>query len=149
MALALYGHNATAAVPDGYLGGSQPLYEGAAVRNLAAAWVAAQVGRTTIVSADPQMCRALESHGVPARDLFTLGPQAIDPLRSAIIVATPIVRDQFGKLLSSVYAPKVLASFGSGRLRIDIREVARRGAAAYRSTLGADLAARTTAGTES
>src|SRR5262249_51554185 len=53
---------------------------------------------------------------------------------------------QFGNLLSSVYAPGVLARFGSGQLQIDIREIAPHGAAAYRSALRADLIDRKAAG---
>lgn len=141
LALTLYGHSASAVAPRGLrqrpASGDDP-----AARDQAAAWVASQVGRTTIVSADPAMCRVLESHGVPARDLYELGPEATNPFRSTVIVATPAVRAQFGTLLSSVYAPAVLASFGGGRQRVDIREIAPRGAAAYQSLLAADLAAR-------
>jgi hypothetical protein len=100
------------------------------------------------VSADPTMCQVLESHGFPARDIYELGPEETSPLRSAVVVATPAVRAQFGTVLSSVYAPAVLASFGSGRQRIDIRAVAPHGAAAYRAMLAADLAARRTSGAE-
>jgi len=100
------------------------------------------------VSADPTMCQVLESHGFPAGDIYELGPEETSPLRSAVVVATPAVRAQFGTVLSSVYAPAVLASFGSGRQRIDIRAVAPHGAAAYRAMLAADLAARRTSGAE-
>jgi hypothetical protein len=141
LALTLYGHSASAVAPRGHrqrpTSGDDPV-----ARDQAAAWVAGQIGRTTIVSADPAMCRVLESRGIPARDLYELGPEATNPLRSTVIVATPAVRAQFGTLLSSVYAPAVLASFGSGRQRVDIREIAPHGAAAYRSMLAADLAAR-------
>jgi hypothetical protein len=58
------------------------------------------------------------------------------------------VRAQFGNLLSSVYAPAVLASFGSGATRVDIRETAPHGAAAYRATLSADVANRKASGNE-
>ena len=145
LALTLYGHSASPVAPGGHrqrpASGADPV-----TRDQAAAWVAGQIGPTTIVSADPAMCRVLESHGVPASNLYELGPQATNPLRSAVIVATPAVRAQFGTLLSSVYAPAVLASFGSGRQRVDIREIAPRGAAAYRSMLAADLAARKSTG---
>jgi hypothetical protein len=141
LALTLYGHSASAVAPRGH---RQPPASGEdpVVRDQAAAWVAGQIGRTTIVSADPAMCLVLESHGVPARNLYELGPEATNPLHSTVIVATPAVRAQFGTLLSSVYAPAVLASFGSGRQRVDIRGIAPRGVAAYRSMLAADLAAR-------
>jgi hypothetical protein len=142
LALTLYGHSGSGVAPRGHRqhpasGGDQ-----LAARDQAAAWVAAQIARTTIVSADPAMCRVLESHGFPARGLYELGPETTNPLRSAVIVATPAVRAQFGSVLNSVYAPAVLASFGTGRQRIDIREIAQHGAAAYRSRLAADLAAR-------
>ena len=121
---------------------------GAAVRKRAAAWVAGQVSRTAVVACDPVMCQVLRSHGVPAGRLYQLGPQTSSPLRSQIIVATPAVRAQFGNVLGSVYAPAVLASFGFGPDRIDIRETAQHGAAAYRSTFSADLADRKASGAQ-
>jgi hypothetical protein len=121
---------------------------GAGERNLAAAWVAGQVSRTAVVACDPVMCRALAAHGVPWRVLYPLGPTAISPLPSAIIVATAQVRAQFGYRLSSVYAPSVLARFGSGARRIEVRQAALHGAAAYRARLGADLLNRKTSGAE-
>jgi hypothetical protein len=141
LALTLYGHSASAVAPRGHRQRPASDYDPVA-RDQAAAWAASQIARTTIVSADPAMCRVLESYGFPASNLYELGPEATNPLRSAVIVATPAVRAQFGTLLSSVYAPAVLASFGSGRQRVDIREIAPHGAAAYRSMLAADLAAR-------
>jgi hypothetical protein len=147
VALTLYGHSANAVAPGRHR--QRPAAPNdQAVRDQAAAWMAAQIGRSTIVSADPVMCRVLESHGVPARDLYQLGPETTSPLRSRVIVATPAVRTQFGTLLNSVYAPAVLASFGSGSQRIDIRQIAPRGAAAYRSLLAADLAVRKSSGAE-
>lgn len=118
-----------------------------ATRNLAAAWVAAQVSRAATVSCDPVMCRALEAHRFPAGDLLQLTPKGGNPSRSNVIVATPAIRNQFGRRLSSVYAPAVLASLGSGNLRIDIRVIAPHGAAAYKSALRADLRDRRTSGT--
>jgi hypothetical protein len=56
------------------------------------------------------------------------------------------VRNQFGGRLASVYAPGILASFGAGRLRIDVRAVAPDGAAAYRDALASDQVARRDAG---
>ncbi len=109
-------------------------------RALAAAWVAQQVSRTTTVSCDPVTCRALEQRGFDK--LLALGPAAHDPLRSELVVATAAVRNELGGRLSSLYAPAVLASFGSGSARIDIRVVAQHGAAAYRSLLRQDLAQR-------
>jgi hypothetical protein len=121
---------------------------GALVRKRVAAWVAGQVSRTAVVACDPVMCQALIAHGVTASRLHQLGPQTTSPLRSQIIVATATVRAQFGNVLSSVYAPAVLASFGVGAGRIDIRATAPHGAAAYRALLSSDLANRKASGVE-
>jgi hypothetical protein len=115
--------------------------------SLAAAWVASQVSRGTIVSCDPVMCRALTSRGVPASDLYQIGPTTASPLPSDVIVATASVRAKFGNRLSAVYAPTVIASFGSGHRRIDIRDVAPHGSTAYRSAFHRDLLSRKEAGT--
>jgi hypothetical protein len=128
--------------------GPQARHAEAAARAQAVAWVAGQVSRTAVVSCDPVTCQALRARGLPASGLYQLGPQTTSPLRSQIIVATAAVRAQFGNLLSSVYAPAVLASFGAGAARVDIRETAPHGAAAYRATLSADVANRKASGTE-
>src|SRR5208282_4607862 len=57
-------------------------------------------------------------------------------------------RSQFGSKLSSVYAPEVIASFGTGPARIDIRVIATGGPAAFRTAQSADLAARKSSGAE-
>jgi hypothetical protein len=129
-------------------GGQGAPGSGAGARNLAAAWVAGQVSRTAVVACDPVMCRALAAHGVLGRVLHSLGPKATSPLPSAIIVATAQVRAQFGYRLSSAYAPAVLARFGFGPQRIEVRQTALHGAAAYRARLGADLLSRKTSGAE-
>jgi len=84
------------------------------------------------------MCQALKTHGIPAHDLLMLEPKGTDLFGSTVVVATATVRNQFGSRLDSVYAPGVLASFGSGKARIDIRQTAPRGPAAYWSALRAD-----------
>jgi hypothetical protein len=139
-------------------GGSQPGHRnglgppssgaGALVRRRVAVWVAAQVGRTAVVACDPVMCQALTAHGVAASRLYPLSPQTTSPLRSQIILATATVRAQFGNVLSAVYAPAVLASFGAGADRIDIRATAQHGAAAYRALLSSDLASRKASGAQ-
>ena len=88
------------------------------------------------------MCAALAQRGVPAGNLLVLGPGAGDPLGSAVVVETAAVRNIFGARLASVYAPEVLASFGTGAARIDVRIVAPDGTAAYRRALAADIRAR-------
>ena len=120
----------------------------AAARDRAAAWVAAQVSPTAVVACDPVTCQALSARGVPGRSLYRLGSQTTSPLRSQIIVATPAVRAQFGNVLGSVYAPAVLASFGSGAERTDIRATAQHGAAAYEVMLRADVASRKASGAQ-
>ena len=117
----------------------------------AAAWVAGQVSHSAVVSCDPAMCSELETRGLPAGDLLMLGPgspRADGPLGSDVVVATRAVRSEFGSRLADVYAPVVLAAFGSGGARVEIRAVAPGGAAAYREALAADLAARRQAGAQ-
>ena len=99
-----------------------------------------------IVSCDPQMCALLEAHGIPAGRLLPLGGSNSAPLGSDLIVSTAAVRSEFGARLSSVYAPVVLASFGTGSAQTAIRVVAADGAAAYMRSLRADMAERATAG---
>ena len=112
----------------------------------AAAWVAAQVSRSAVVSCDPAMCRALRARGVPAGDLLVLGPGGAGALDSQVIVATAAVRRDLGARLSSVYAPEVLASFGSGGTRVEVRVIAPGGAAGYLAALRADQQERQNAG---
>jgi hypothetical protein len=120
--------------------------EAAAARDQAAAWVARQVSGAAILACDPAMCSALIQGGVLAENLLVLGSGAADPLGSDVVLATAAVRAMFGSRLTSVYAPEVLASFGPGAARIDVRVVAPEGAAAYRAALTADLRARQVAG---
>ena len=115
-------------------------------RDQAAAWIASQVGGDVIVACDPAMCSVLLAHGVLAGNQWVLWSATADPLGSDVVVATAAVRSQFGTRLASVYAPEVIASFGSGDARIDVRAVAPDGAAAFGRELAADLAARRAAG---
>ncbi len=113
----------------------------------AAAWVAAQVSRSDLVSCDPAMCAALEGHGLAPSGLLRLSPGAPAALRSRavrsqVIVMTAAARADLGARFAAGYAPAVIASFGSGAARIDVRVVAPDGAAAYRSALATDLDGR-------
>ena len=112
----------------------------------AAAWVARQVSPATLVSCDPVTCVVIESHGFPASHVRTLAAGQGNPLVSDLVVATPAVRHQFGAQLTSVYAPGMLATFGSGRQQVDIRVVASHGPVTYRSDLRADLQNRRMSG---
>jgi len=127
---------ANRAVSPGGVGSS------AVARAAAAAWVRQQVSRSAVVSCDPAMCLALQAGGFPQSSLLTLTPAAADPLGSTVIIATAAVRNQLGQRLASVYAPVVIASFGSGAARVDIRAYAADSAAAYRAALAADVAGR-------
>jgi hypothetical protein len=127
---------------------SLSLQAATASRATAARWVAGQVSPSAIVACDPAMCSALQASGVGAGRLLALGPSASDPLGSDLVAATQALRSQFGARLASVYAPVVIASFGSGPARIDIRAVAADGTAAYDSALAADRSARIAAGAQ-
>jgi hypothetical protein len=94
------------------------------------------------------MCTALHAAGMPAANLLMLGSSAEDPLGSDVVVATAALRNLFGSRLASVYAPAVVAAFGLGQARIQIRVVAPDGAVAYRNALRIDLLARKAAGAQ-
>jgi serine/threonine protein kinase len=114
----------------------------------AVTWVLQQVSRAAMVSCDPQVCAALVNAGFPSGNVWSLGPTSNDPLGSALVVATGPVRAQYGNRLASVYAPAIIASFGSGAARIDIRLVYPGGAATYDADRRTALRDRKTAGTE-
>jgi hypothetical protein len=115
-------------------------------RRAAATWVAAQVSHSVIVSCDPVMCTTLQQDGFPAGDLLSLTSAATDPLGSAVVVSTTALRNQFGRRLPDVYAPVVLATFGHGDARVDIRVEAPDGGRAYLVSQRADELARQQAG---
>jgi predicted Ser/Thr protein kinase len=113
----------------------------AAARTQAVTWILHQVSSAAVVSCDTQVCADLASEGFPSSNLLQLGPTSNDPLGSALVVATAAVRDQFGSRMA-VYAPAIIASFGTGSARIDIRWVYPGGATAYRAAISAALSAR-------
>jgi hypothetical protein len=117
-----------------------------ATRDRAAAWIARWVAGDAIISCDPLMCAALQADGLPAARILVITPSSSDPLGSDVVAASAAIRSRFGRRLAAVYAPAVLASFGSGTARIDVRVMAPNGSAAYRRGLRADLAARRLAG---
>ena len=88
----------------------------------------------------------LIAHRFPAARLLTLSSGRTDPLHSQVIVATKVVRSEFGRRLGSAYAPAVIASFGTGNLRIDVRAIAPHGAVAYRSAARKDVRNRKATG---
>jgi hypothetical protein len=112
-----------------------------ATRDQAAAWVSSNVGHNVLVACDLLACGDLALHGFPAAGLNVLQSTAPDLYGSQVVVATAGVRSQFGPQLAGVFAPEVLASFGTGVNRIDIRVVAADGPAAFRTARSADLRA--------
>ena len=111
-------------------------------------WVAQQVVRSAIVACDPLMCAALEAQGVSAARLLILRLGATSPLGAEVIVVTPAIRSQFGTRLDRVYAPSVIAGFGSGPERVSVQVIAEDGPAAYLTALRQDVAARKAAGAQ-
>lgn len=129
------------------LGGAGPAAAAVAqAQGSAAGWIADEVNPSAIVSCDPAMCAALQAHGLPASRLLVLRLTAADPLGSDIVVATSAVRSQYGDRLATVYAPLVLASFGSGPALIEVRLVAADGSAGFGSRVAAGQRDRIAAG---
>jgi hypothetical protein len=126
----------------GHAGISQELALEAEARTQAITWILHQVSRAAVVSCDSQVCADLANSGFPSANLLSLGPVSNDPLGSDLVVATAAVRAQFGGRLASVYAPAIIASFGSGNARIDIRLVFPGGAKSYHAVQHAALRAR-------
>jgi hypothetical protein len=117
----------------------------AAAQAEAAAWIAGQVSSDMIVACDPVMCTALQSRGVSAGRLLMLRrPGAESQLGAGVIVASSSIPSP----LADEYAPALIASFGSGGDRIDVRGTVPGGPAGYASALRADLAARVSAGSQ-
>jgi Protein kinase domain len=112
-----------------------------AARTQAITWILNQVSPAAVVSCDTQVCNDLASAGFPLSQLSPLEPGSNDPLGSTLLVATATVRNQFGSRLA-VYAPALIASFGTGNARIDILWLYPGGAAAYHLALPSALQAR-------
>jgi hypothetical protein len=92
------------------------------------------------------MCNEMQSSGYPAAQLMVLPSTAPDPLGAELIIATPAIQSQFGARLASVYAPLVIASFGSGADQVDVRYIPPGGTAAFEAQLGTDRKQRIAAG---
>jgi hypothetical protein len=110
----------------------------------AAAWIANQVSSDAMVACNPAMCAALQQQGVAADRLLPFQPGSADPIDASVVVTSPSASSQ----LTDKYAPALIASFGSGLTRIEVRATEPGGAAAYESALRADLTARKYAGSE-
>lgn len=103
----------------------------------AASWVAQQVSPAAMVSCDQVTCGLARRDGFPSGQLETLHPATRDPLGSAVVIATPAVRAEFGSRLATVYAPMVIAAFGAGSNRVEVRAIAPDGAGAFTAALDA------------
>jgi hypothetical protein len=136
----------TAAMPVGATSSSSALQLAAAARQQASAWVDREVASSIVVACDLEMCTELQRNGFPAARLLPLQPSAPDPLGAQLVVATPVIRNQFGTRLASVYAPLVIASFGSGAERVDVRYIAPDGSKAFEARLAAYRQNRIAAG---
>jgi hypothetical protein len=97
-----------------------------------------------IVACYPDMCAALQAQGVAAGRLMPLPTGAASPLGASVMVTSPSVHRQ----LADSYAPALVASFGAGDTRIEVRAAEPGGAAAYATALRADLASRKAAGSQ-
>jgi hypothetical protein len=115
-------------------------------RQQAAGWIAREVASNIVVGCDLEMCNQLQKSGFPGARLMQLQPTSPDPLGAQLVVATPVIRNQFGTRLASVYAPLVIASFGTGAERVDIRFIAPDGSKAFEAQLATDRKNRITAG---
>lgn len=126
--------------------GAGAVVAAALTRAAAADWITQQVSPNAIMACDPAMCTSLENAGVPAGKLLVLQLASTDPLGADVVIATPSIRSEFGTRLAGVYAPEVIASFGSGATEIDVRSVAPDGATAFKTSQTIDLSARISAG---
>jgi hypothetical protein len=143
------GQAAGQAARAGLLTGPAGQNAGAATAGHAAAvWVARQVSRDAMVACDPGTCQVLEAQGLPAGNLLVLRSRTTGLRFCNVIVATRAVRDLLGSRILGQAAPAVIAGFGSGGTRIDVRAVAPAGAAAYRAALADDWTARRKAAAE-
>ncbi len=102
--------------------------------------------RTRSCPATRRCARCCRPRGSRRARLLALGGSNPAPLGSDLIVSTAAVRSEFGARLGSVYAPAMLASFGTGGAQTAVRVVAADGGPAYLRSLRADVAARVSAG---
>jgi protein kinase-like protein len=143
VAVNLAGHNAPPTRPTGRLTGTSPSSSPEAVaRSQAVTWIVDQVSRAAYVACDAQVYNDLVSRRFPAANLLVIGPQTNDPLGANLVVSTAAVRAQLRGRLASVWAPAIIAAFGSGNARIEIRLEFPGGAKSYRAVQGAYARAR-------
>lgn len=125
-----------------------PLQQAVFYRLAAAKWVATEAGPGVQVACDLTMCGEAEQAGFPAGRLMVLPTTAPDPLGADLVIATPAIQSQFGTRLASVYAPQIVARFGSGPEEVDVRYLPPGGTVAFDSQLATDRKRRVTAGVQ-
>jgi len=141
--LVLARHGTPPARPPGnHPGTSPPPNSETAVRNRAVTWIMHQVSRAEVVACDPLVCTELASRGFPGANLLRIDSQSNDPLGADLVVSSAAVRAQFRDRLAAVWAPAIIAAFGSGNARIEIRLEYPGGAKSYRADQGTYLNAR-------
>jgi hypothetical protein len=141
-ALALAQQGTPSPRPAGrHQGNSPPGNNEAAVRSQAVTWILHQVSRGAVVGCDAVVCNDLASRRFPGANLQRYGPQSNDPLGVDLVVATAAVRAQFRDRLA-VWAPAIIAAFGSGNAKIEIRLAFPGGATSYNAVQGGYLRAR-------
>jgi len=113
----------------------------------AAGWIASQVSDAAVIGCSPVMCSALQAQGLSASRLVTLAP-GMAGLSRADVIATDSAAGQGQADKVEEYAPALIASFGSGTARVEVRAVTPGGPAAYQSALRADRSARDSAGAQ-
>jgi hypothetical protein len=124
--------------------GPGPPSAAAGAQARAADWIAGQVSGDAVVACNPRMCAALQERGVAAGQLMPLQSAAASPRGAGVLVTS----GPTGGRLAVRYAPALIASFGSGSNRVEVRAVEPGGLSAYRAALRADLTARRAAGSQ-
>jgi hypothetical protein len=110
----------------------------------AAAWIAGQVSAGAIIACGPGACPVLQDRGIAPGRLMPVRSAVARPLGADVLVTSgPADRP-----LAARYRPALIASFGSGRDRVQVFAVTPGGVAAYQAALRADRAARRSAGAQ-
>jgi hypothetical protein len=109
----------------------------------AAAWIDGQVSGSAIVACYPALCTVLQQQGVAAGRLMPLR-SAVSPQGASVLVTSRSAEAR----QADRYAPALIASFGSGGDRVEVRAIEPGGLPAYRAALRADVAARRSAGSQ-
>jgi hypothetical protein len=122
--------------------GSEAVTASDKARMQALNWIMHQVSPGVIVSCDSQVCDELAQRGFSSYNTIGQPGSPGSPVGSTLLVATAAIRDRFGRQLASVYAPGIIASFGSGKAGIQIRAVYLHGTTAYLAAQAAALRAR-------